>query len=650
MAAATAKITISAVDRASSKLDSINNRLAAISAPARHARQSLGRFLDLSGVTRMRTGMGALSRATLGAFQSVGRLVPEMGLLTGAASIAGVYRLASAWAQVGTSLRVSARSMGMAPAKLMAMRNAARLSGGSASAMTDALSQLSTQKWEAINGFAPEAAAQFQALGISMAELQKLSPDQLFKRIADKIRGIKNPAAQAIAATKLFGQAGQDLLPIFQQTGKAFEQNERLARRYGVMNQKGADAAARMQKSQTELRLAVEGFGYSIAEAVEPAITPVIHQMAEWIAANRTWIAQDIAGYVKRLVTWLQHGGWDKIRSEVSSVLNKIQGVAEALGGWKSTAKIALAGMAILWAAPVIGGIASLALGLLAVKKAVSGIVAQRSGLSRMMLLFTAYNALNNMSNGATSDQRVDNALAIQEWIEKVPGVSKLMEGYNWVYRKFYGEDMPGYGSSASDQRAGASLISQLRTNRPTGLNDNAILGLVASGVAESHLNPNSSDPRSSARGAYGFIKSTRDSILKEQGVDVWSSDVPTQSNAALAYYRRHYPAGYARFANAGSPEEAMSRFTSDFLRPGEGFDGDMSRGRAFLSGYKANVAAQIVPGGQSSDAPMRLDVNVHSKGPPGTAVNVSSRSGNLKVASVTQQRAMDPENTAIGN
>ncbi|WP_063354331.1 phage tail tip lysozyme [Acetobacter oryzifermentans] len=644
---AAVSLTLSANDKLSRKLDWINNKIASLQAPVRHAQRSLKRFFDITGVTRMRKGMADLSRSTLGAFRSVGRLVPEMGILTSASSIAGVYKLSSAWATFGTNLRTTARSIGMNPSRLMALRNAARLSGGSADAMSSALGQISTQKWEAVNGFAPEAAAQFQALGISMKELKQLSPDQIFARIAARIRSLKTPAAQTIAATKLFGEAGASLLPIFQQTGRAFQDNIRLAKRYGVMNEEGADAAAKLQKSQQELSMSVEGFGYSIAQTLAPVITPVLHQMAEWIAANREWIAQDLAGYVKRVVQWLQVGGWDKIKSQISGVMHRIKDVVDYLGGWKAAAKDAFIGIAVLWAAPVISGIASLTLGLLGVSKAVGGIIAKRGGLSRVLTLITAFQAWKTLQQGTTPDQQAAN----RDWIENLPGVSQIESGYAWMFRKVYGYDPPGYGSSAQDQLRGGNLVGYLRQNNPMGINDNAIIGTAAAGVAESHLDPNAANPDSSARGAYQFLQGTRDEILNEQGVDVWGADVPTQTQAALAYYKKHYPSQFARFATSRSPEEAMSRFTTDFLRPGDGTLGDIQRGRGFISGFQADIAPKSAsPQGQSPYDKMLLDLHISAKTPAGTTVKATSRSDNLHVASVKQQRAMDPENSSIGN
>lgn len=355
------KVVISAADRASQTIERINTRIARMQAPVRRVQAAFGRFASLSGLSRLNNGIVGVGRSALGAFQSLGQIIPVLGTLTGAASVAGVYRLASAWAQVGTDLRTTSRTMGMAPQKLQAMQNAAKLAGGSAESMTGALQQLSQMRWAATHNQDPAAAAQFRAVGVSMEELQKLSPDKLFQRVATRLRDIRAPAAQAVAATTLFGGAAQGLMPIFQQTGREFENNIKLAERYGLFNQKGVDAADRLRKAQQKLELAVRGFGNSLAESLEPAIRPVIEGMAEWIAANRTWIAQDITGYVRRFITWLRAGGWNRIKGDITGVYQAITNVVDRLGGWKSAGRDALVAITALYALPVLSGLASIA-------------------------------------------------------------------------------------------------------------------------------------------------------------------------------------------------------------------------------------------------------------------------------------------------
>ncbi|GAA3684271.1 hypothetical protein GCM10022398_29550 [Acetobacter lovaniensis] len=657
---ATVSIVLDATDRASKKLDAFNNRIASMQAPIRNASRSLSRFFSVSGVSGLRKGMQDLSRATLNTFRSVGRLVPEMGTLTGAASIAGVYKLASAWAQVGTNLRTSARSMGMAPGRLMALRNAARLSGGSADAMSGALGQLSTQKWEALNGFAPEAAAQFQAHGISMEELKKLSPEQLFDRIANKIRAIKDPAAQSIAALKLFGEAGQGLLPVFQQSAQEYQQNIRLAERYGVMNQKGADAAARMQNAQRQLSLAVEGFGYSVAEAVEPAITPVLQQMAEWIAANRQWIAQDIAGYVHQLVTWLKNGGWDTIKSKVAGVFQTISSVVDKLGGWKSAAKDAAIALAVLWGAPVLTGILSVTTALLGVVGTMKTIIGLKGGLAGALAGGGAYVADEALKKYDPND-------SLGAWIDKnIPGASAIDNAASYL----------GLGRSYEEQRQAQATIDQASAGQKetarnvqkffmqNGYSAQQAAGLVANIAQEDgNFDPSKVGDHGTAYGIGQWHKDRQDDFRRIMGRDIRGSSREDQLKFMQWELDHQNYLGGDEIRHARTASQAAALASVNYFRPGLTREDKIRemRDRAELGTdwYNSLSAppAQMPPPTQSvgnsgldgTTSRLRVEIS-HDNAPPGSSVKVTSASSNLKVASITQQRAMDPANTALGN
>ncbi|MFT8417394.1 MAG: phage tail tip lysozyme [Acetobacter sp.] len=657
---ATVSIVLSATDRASKMLNTVNNRVASMQAPVRNLQRSLVRFSDVMGITRLRKGMQDLSRSTLNTFRSVGRLVPEMGTLTGAASIAGVYKLASAWAQVGTNLRTSARSMGMAPGRLMALRNAARLSGGSADAMSGALGQLSTQKWEAVNGFAPEAAAQFQALGISMEELKKLSPEQLFDRIATKIRAIKDPAAQSIAALKLFGEAGQGLLPVFQQTAQEYQQNIRLAERYGVMNQKGADAAARMQNSQRQLSLAVEGFGYSVAEAVEPAITPVLQQMAEWIAANRQWISQDIAGYVRQLVNWLKNGGWDEIKGKISGLLQTISSVVDRLGGWESAAKDAAIALAVLWGAPVLTGILSVTTALLGVVGAMKTIIGLKGGLAGALAGGGAYVADEALKKYDPND-------SLGAWIDKtIPGASAIDNAASYL----------GLGRSYEQQKQAQAAIDQASAaNKESargvqqffmrnGYSSAQAAGLVANLAQEDgSFDPGKVGDSGTAYGIAQWHKDRQDDFRRVMGRDIHGSSREDQLKFMQWELDHQSYLGGDEIRHARTASQAAALASVNYFRPGR-TQADQLRemsnragmGTDWYNALSAPPAQMPTPpkqdaGGGLDGTISRLRVEIsHDNAPPGSSVKVTSASSNLKVASISQQRAMDPTNTALGN
>lgn len=364
------KVVISAADRASQTIERINTRIARMQAPVRRVQAAFGRFASLSGLSRLNNGIVAVGRSAVGAFRSLGQIIPVLGTLTGAASVAGVYRLASAWAQVGTDLRTTSRTMGMAPQKLQAMQNAAKLAGGSAESMTGALQQLSQTRWAATHNQDPAAAAQFRAVGVSMKELQTLSPDKLFQRVAARLREIRNPAARAVAATTLFGAAAQGLMPILQQTDKEWDQTLNQARRYSHMTPAMVEAAYSLRRSQVALGESVEDFGYSIAEAAAPGVRELTDFITKLVEANRTWIAQDIGGYVHNFVTWLRAGGWKQIKGDITGVYQAVTNVVDRLGGWKSAGRDALIAIGALYALPVLAGLGSVATAVIAIATA----------------------------------------------------------------------------------------------------------------------------------------------------------------------------------------------------------------------------------------------------------------------------------------
>ena len=355
------KVVLSAVDRASQMIQRVNNRIAQMQAPVRRAQAALGRFANLSGLSRLNNGIVGVGRSAMGAFRSLGQIVPVLGTLTGAASVAGVYRLASAWAQVGTDLRTTSRTMGMAPQKLQAMQNAAKLAGGSAESMGAALQQLSQERWAAVHNQDPAASARFRALQISPEDVRTQPIDKLFQIVASRIRALRNPTAQAIAATERFGGAAQGLMPIFQQTNKEWDQTLDQARRYSHMTQASVDAANSLRQSQTALGESVEDFGNSLSEAAAPGVQKLTQFITGLIDANRAWIAQDIGEYVRQFVTWLRTAGWDHIKSSVTGAQKAISSIVDRLGGWKAAGRDALIAIGALYAVPVLAGLASIA-------------------------------------------------------------------------------------------------------------------------------------------------------------------------------------------------------------------------------------------------------------------------------------------------
>ncbi|MBS1067249.1 phage tail tape measure protein [Gluconobacter cerinus] len=620
------KVTISAVDRASQTLERINARIAAIQAPVRRTMAAFGRFSNVTGLTRLRSGVMGVTRAGLGMFRGLSQIVPVLGTITGAASLAGIYKLASAWAQAGTNIRTAARNMGMAPSRLMAMQNAARLAGGSGEAMGDALQNLSQTKWEALHGYAPEAATQFKALGISLEELKNASPDQIFERITKRLRQIRDPAARVIAATKIFGSAAQGLMPILQQTEAQYQANIREAERYGLLNQQGVDAAARLQHALTQLNEAVEGFGYSLAQSVEPAIRPVIEQMAEWIAANREWISQDITGYVRQFVGWLKNGGWDKIQSGIKGVYDEALNVVHGLGGWKTAGEIALGAIAAIYAAPVLVGLGLLAASLGPVA---AGFAAISAAATAAVIGYETWKSIKDPKEGP------ENRFATG--VRRFLGWDAEPAQKAWQYFRSQGWSP----QQASGIVANLDKESAFVSNRPGDFNKKTGQ-YEAYGLAQWH------QPRQDQfKRLYGhdIRQSTDDEQLAFVQWELTKGSY-TGAGKALRGARsdREAAAIVSRLYESPRDTDNEASIRGDIAEKwGRKFDA-LSPGPAVLPPPpSASQAADKTMGG------LRVEID-HKNAPPGSSVQVKSTSPGLQVQTVRQHRAMDPLNSAVGN
>ncbi|MXV35649.1 phage tail tape measure protein [Saccharibacter sp. EH611] len=369
------KMSIGAEDRFSKTMDKLENRIARLNAPVKRFQTNAAR-LDNFGPRQLRKGFLGLISSTGGAAKSLASIIPILGTLTGAASLAGVYRLSSAWAGMGRQLGISSQLMSVAPGRLQAMGNAAKLAGGSAEGMQSTLQQLTNTSFNARTGLDPAALAQFQMFHISAKELEHDAPDQLFERVASQLRKLKTPLERARAAQALFGSGASGVIPVLLQSGQAWQKNINLARRYGVINEDGVEASNRLASSQDRLELAVQGFGNTLAQTVEPILSPIITQMADWIAANRQWISTKITGYVKDLIDWFKDGGWDRITKWAGDFVTKTDDIAQSLGGWKSTATIAAGAIAGLFSAPVIASLIAGSGVLVGILAALEGIAA----------------------------------------------------------------------------------------------------------------------------------------------------------------------------------------------------------------------------------------------------------------------------------
>lgn len=154
--------------------------------------------------------------------------------------VGGLGAIAASAFETASSLSEAAAATGVTIEQLQRLRLASEQNGGSAEVMDAALSKLSATLGAVQNG-SKVAAAAFEEIGISVAQLKGLNAAQAFALIVEKISAIKDPTLQAAAAKKIFGKSYADVLPLIKGGTAALDEATAASIRNGEITQEEAD-------------------------------------------------------------------------------------------------------------------------------------------------------------------------------------------------------------------------------------------------------------------------------------------------------------------------------------------------------------------------------------------------------------------------
>lgn len=113
---------------------------------------------------------------------------------------------------------------------------------------------------DAKNG-SEKAVAAFEKIGISAQELQSLTPEEAYQRVAAALVEIEDPAARAAAATDLLGKSALELIPTFKGIAEARQDLERY---FAVLSDVDKVRLEGFDSSVEKLGTATKGLGQSL--------------------------------------------------------------------------------------------------------------------------------------------------------------------------------------------------------------------------------------------------------------------------------------------------------------------------------------------------------------------------------------------------
>ncbi len=622
-------ISIVAQDKASAGIDAVNRRLAAMRAPADKLQKSLSTFGKLSGVTQTAAGVERVARAGWDSARAFTSALEPLGIITGAASVAGLVRLTQAWSQFGVSTGNTAQRLDVTTDSLQALEGAAKLAGATAGDMDSGLRGLQQTLYDATNGKNAQAVAYFQRLGIAYQDStgHALKADDVFKQLATTIAGFKNPAAQAAVANLLMGGAAEPLLPLIRRGGAGINTLAGEARGYGQLSPDDIRNAREYAAAMARLDLASSSLGRTISSVLGPVLTPVVQQLSDFIKNNQVEIRSNLEDFAKRASADLKELG------------GGIKYVVDELGGWKNATEDVLS---LYLGARFFRALANARLLALVASGGKAGAVAGGLGYVGSAFVTTgavvAGGLVNNALTESAADKRQETGhrnRAARSGIYTGPVTSQPDTGAT----RFFDRILQGLGIEGSDTPAvpqlkgadaKAKALSFFQTREGGAYTAAQSAGIFSNLQSESGLNPFAKGDGGQAFGVGQWHEDRQAQFAKVFGHTMQST---TDASAALAeqlafvtYELSHGErrADMKLRASAGY-YEAGSNVSRYYERPGAVEEAARNRG---------NLSLSLDPS-QTHQVRGEVGVKVTVQAEPGTTVTkqTARATGNAKVA-----------------
>ena len=188
------------------------------------------------------------------------------------------------------------RRLGLTYGQMAGLKLAGDLAGVGVETIATAATKADVAFISASNG-SQEAIDKFTSLGLSMVDLQKMSPEQRFSAIADAIAKLPTAAERSAAAIKLFGKSGAELVPLFEEGAGAIKKATDQAEAFGLaLSGAQGKEVEKMNDSFTLAYAAIQGIVTQVVANLAPAVSAIVEEFTAFVAgAGGVSIGESIA-------------------------------------------------------------------------------------------------------------------------------------------------------------------------------------------------------------------------------------------------------------------------------------------------------------------------------------------------------------------
>ena len=233
---------------------------------------------DLGELVRSADGLGdgfrRVGSVAKDVFGALG-IVASIGAATSA--IIGAGKAAIAF---GDQMQKASAKTGIGASDFASLADAAKMADIDTTSLSKSLQKMQVAISEAGSGSKAQLQT-FAALGIEFDKFRQLAPEDQFLKLADQINALQDPADRVRAAVQLFGRAGADLLPFFEQGAagirKATDEIERLG---GKLTDEQIAKLADADDAIKRLERSWSSFARTLTANVAPALASVLDTLS----------------------------------------------------------------------------------------------------------------------------------------------------------------------------------------------------------------------------------------------------------------------------------------------------------------------------------------------------------------------------------
>lgn len=252
------------------------------------------------------TKIGGLATGSIGKY--VAKVAGAYTVVSGAIPSIGAF--AKSIADQGDRVRDLSIQLGTSTEFISGMGFAADMSGSSMEGFARSMENLEKFVVKAGTGAVVQVRA-LDRLNLTFDDLRKLSPEDQFLTIAERIGAMQSPILRNATALDVFGKSmhssGAELIPLMEQGRDGIEALREKAERLGlVMSQEFADQSDAFNDALTASEGVVTGIKRQIGESLLPVLTSLAQQFVDSAEATEVW--EDVGQFLGNLVRVLVAG------------------------------------------------------------------------------------------------------------------------------------------------------------------------------------------------------------------------------------------------------------------------------------------------------------------------------------------------------